>query len=260
MLPFYISSTTRPSPTLSRDAPSVIRGRIQSVTVSCIVCSVTTFVIIAAVDEHGNAVTSPLKALHKLGYFPIGFLDTSRAVALTAILFLGPLFEAGIVESGWKDWIRLRGLDAVISSWMGWRNMVAVSGGLSHTLRTIQLINVIGTNNGRNPLPLCICPPLPSLPNLEYHNHLPHAYNIRPSARSPFLRVPNHTSAYTSRRGYFAVSITVDIHNTIWRICYVRLSANRELIECYSRACILQLDGLSEILGKAERWKVCDRS
>jgi len=44
---------------------------------------------------------------------------------LTAILFVGPLFEAGLVEGGWRNWIRLRGLDAVISSWMGWRNMVA---------------------------------------------------------------------------------------------------------------------------------------
>jgi prenyl protein peptidase len=121
VLPFYISSTTRPSPQLSRDAPSVIRGRIRLVTASCIVCSLGTFVLLSSVDNG-----SPLKSLHCMGYFPIGATETLESLALTAILFLGPLFEGGIVEGRWRDWLRLRGLRASISSWMGWRNFVAV--------------------------------------------------------------------------------------------------------------------------------------
>jgi prenyl protein peptidase len=68
-----------------------------------------------------------IKALHHMGWFPIGIEEAAKSVALTAILFIGPLFEAGIVEGRWRDWIRLRGLHAVVSGWIGYRNMVAVS-------------------------------------------------------------------------------------------------------------------------------------
>lgn len=134
MVPFYVSSTTRPSPTLSRDAPSVIRGRIQAVTITCIICSITTFVVLASTDNEGPLV-APLKALHKLGYFPIGLYDSAKAVLLTAILFIGPLFEAGIAEGRWRGWIRLQGLNATIRGWIGYRNFVAVRSSIStHTL------------------------------------------------------------------------------------------------------------------------------
>ncbi|KAG0648447.1 Prenyl -specific endoprotease 2 [Hyphodiscus hymeniophilus] len=124
VLPFYVSSTTRPSPTLSRDAPSVIRGRIQAVTVSCIICSVTTFVVLASVGEDGP-IAAPIKVLHKLGYFPIGIYESAKVLLLTAILFLGPLFEAGCAEGKWRDWIQVRGLNATIRGWIGYRNFIA---------------------------------------------------------------------------------------------------------------------------------------
>ncbi|KAK2628614.1 hypothetical protein QTJ16_001717 [Diplocarpon rosae] len=120
VVPFYLSATTRPSPTLSRDAPSVIRGRIRSVTVSCIICSATTWVLLSTVDAG-----SPSKVFHYMGYFPLGILEAAKSLGLTAVLFLGPLFEAGIAEGGWRDWVRLRGLDTIINGWIGWRNMVA---------------------------------------------------------------------------------------------------------------------------------------
>ncbi|KAH7321538.1 CAAX protease self-immunity-domain-containing protein [Rhexocercosporidium sp. MPI-PUGE-AT-0058] len=118
--PFYLSSTTRPSPNLSRDAPSVIRGRIRSVTTSCIICSIFTFVLLSSV-ENG----SPIKSIHHMGWFPIGILEALKSVGLTAVLFLGPLFEGGIAEGRWRDWIRLRGLNTAISGWIGWRNFIA---------------------------------------------------------------------------------------------------------------------------------------
>ncbi len=62
-----------------------------------------------------------------MGYFPMGMEETIKAVGLTAILFAGPLFEAGIAEGRWHDWIRLRGVQDVISGWRGWRDFVAVS-------------------------------------------------------------------------------------------------------------------------------------
>ncbi|TVY67444.1 putative CAAX prenyl protease [Lachnellula suecica] len=121
VLPFYISKTTRPSPQLSRDAPSVIKGRITSVTTSCIICSVATFVILCSIVDNGT----PMQAIHNMGWFPVGVEESAKAVALTAVLFLGPLFEAGVVEGNWRNWIRMRGLDATISGWIGYRNLVA---------------------------------------------------------------------------------------------------------------------------------------
>jgi prenyl protein peptidase len=56
----------------------------------------------------------------------VGFGETVNTLMLTATLFMGPLFETGIVEGRWKDWVRLRDVD-VLSSWPGWRNLVAVS-------------------------------------------------------------------------------------------------------------------------------------
>jgi len=60
-----------------------------------------------------------------MGFFPIGFEEVGKALALVAVLFLGPLFEAGIVDGGWRDWIRLRGLNQTISGWIGYRNFIA---------------------------------------------------------------------------------------------------------------------------------------
>jgi len=120
VLPFYISSTTRPSAKLSRDAPSVIRGRIQAVIFSCFICSVFTFVLLSSV-ENGRA----LHSLHLMGYIPFGFPEAGKCLALTCILFLGPLFEAAIVEGRWRDWIRFRGIDTIFGGWIGYRNYIA---------------------------------------------------------------------------------------------------------------------------------------
>lgn len=45
---------------------------------------------------------------------------------LVCTLFAGPLFEQGVVDGGWKDWIRLRGLYESLSSWIGYRNFIVV--------------------------------------------------------------------------------------------------------------------------------------
>lgn len=61
-----------------------------------------------------------------MAIWPIGLLEAVKSLALTAVLFAGPLFEDGIVDGSWKDWVRLRGLDEVIRSWIGYRNLIAV--------------------------------------------------------------------------------------------------------------------------------------
>ncbi|PWY79230.1 CaaX prenyl proteinase Rce1 [Aspergillus heteromorphus CBS 117.55] len=120
VVPFYVNSTTRPSPTLSRDAPSVIRARIRAVTSSCIISTLAVLWLIVGQDD-----TSLPEALHSLGWWPVSLADILRSLLLTAILFSGPLFERGIAEGEWREWVRGGRVTAVLRSWMGWRNYVA---------------------------------------------------------------------------------------------------------------------------------------
>ena len=121
VLPFYLSPSTRPSPSLSRDAPSVIRARIRIVTISVILSTIATIYILSV-----NIALSATNIFHLLGWYPIALTEIARCLLLTAVLFAGPLYEKGVVESGWKDWISGEGLHETLSSWIGWRNFVAV--------------------------------------------------------------------------------------------------------------------------------------
>ncbi|CAG8208098.1 unnamed protein product [Penicillium salamii] len=120
VVPFYLSPTTRPSPSLSRDAPSVIRARIRAVTGSCIASSIV--VLWLAVQEGGSSLGA---AIRLLGWWPVGVLEIFRSLLLTAILFTGPLFERGIVEGEWRLWFRRSKLSESLGGWIGWRNYVA---------------------------------------------------------------------------------------------------------------------------------------
>lgn len=128
MAPFYLSPKTRPSPTLSRDAPHVIRARIASVTLTCAAASLTTLAVLTRVGGHGLD-----GAFHELGYWPVGLAESLRALLLTALLFLGPLFEYLVAEEGWRDWLTLEPVKRVLREITAWRNIVAV-GPASHYL------------------------------------------------------------------------------------------------------------------------------
>lgn len=120
VVPFYVFSNTRPSQFRPRDAPSMIRARIRLVTVSCTICSISTLVLLAKADNDGIS----LVPLTKMGYIPVGIAETLKSLALTSILYAGPIFEKGFVLDEWKDWVRLRGVQTVLGSWIGWRNYV----------------------------------------------------------------------------------------------------------------------------------------
>ncbi|EER40422.1 CaaX prenyl proteinase Rce1 [Histoplasma capsulatum H143] len=120
VIPFYLSSSTSPSPTLSRDSPSVIKARVRAVTTSCFLSSLGIFCFFIL-----KASCAPAEALRLLGWWPIGPLEIAKSFLLTALLFMGPLFEAGIVEGEWKDWIRGRRVAETLGGWIGWRNFVA---------------------------------------------------------------------------------------------------------------------------------------
>ncbi|KAI1803229.1 hypothetical protein F4811DRAFT_554076 [Daldinia bambusicola] len=120
VVPFYLSPTTRPSRTLSRDAPSVIRARITSVSLTCVACSTITYVILTSLDRATAA-----EALHALGYWPLGLVEAAKCLLLTAILFTGPLYERLVVDEGWRDWLSLQPLSDLFGELTTWRNIVA---------------------------------------------------------------------------------------------------------------------------------------
>ncbi|KAI0115822.1 CaaX protease [Nemania sp. FL0031] len=120
VVPFYLSPTTRPSRTLSRDAPSVIRARVASVSLTCVVCSLITLAILTS---RGQATYGD--ALHSMGYWPLGLAETGRALLLTAILFSGPLYEALLVDGGWKQCFSREPVTGLLTDWIRWRNIIA---------------------------------------------------------------------------------------------------------------------------------------
>ncbi|EXJ69740.1 prenyl protein peptidase [Cladophialophora psammophila CBS 110553] len=122
VVPFYLSSSTRPSPTLNRDAPSVIRARIRAVTLACIIASAATLYVLTR-----TAKLSLSEALHMLGCWPVRPLDLFKSLTLTFLLYIGPLFEKIFIERDLDDLLH-RGIAATsetLSSWQGYRNFVA---------------------------------------------------------------------------------------------------------------------------------------
>ena len=90
--------------------------------ISCLgVCSITIYVSTQV------AKLDPWKTLHLLGWWPIDILDLARSLALVLLLFLGPLFEAAVIEGQWREWIKGRSMVSVLSTPIGLRNYIAVS-------------------------------------------------------------------------------------------------------------------------------------
>ena len=122
VLPLYISPNSRPSPSLSRDAASVIQARIRAVTLSCILTSLITIYILTT-----QALLRPLQVLSLLGYSPLPLNSTFSPVLLTSLLFAGPLFErlVTIPSTSLSRRSLLQSIFTTLSSWTGYRNYVA---------------------------------------------------------------------------------------------------------------------------------------
>lgn len=79
VIPFYLSSATRPSPTLTRDAPSSIRARTRAVTFSTIVCFILTSYVLY---DHDVSVKDTFQLL---GLWPVSLLDTAQSMLLSTL-------------------------------------------------------------------------------------------------------------------------------------------------------------------------------
>ena len=120
----------------------MIRARIRAVSGSCIIVS---FVVLWIIIETGELSLGAAMSL--LGWWPVSLADIGRSVLLTAILFLGPLYERGVVEGEWQSWLQLHNLRESLGDWIEWRNYVAVSSD-STVLRHIILLCMLKTLQG----------------------------------------------------------------------------------------------------------------
>lgn len=89
-------------------------------TFSTIACTISTALYLYR--HHVSAY----QLLHLFGLWPISILDTVRGMLLVCILFAGPLYENGVVDGDWKDWVKFNGVYETLSSWIGYRNFIVV--------------------------------------------------------------------------------------------------------------------------------------
>ncbi len=71
-----------------------------------------------------TAKAAPQEALHMLGWWPLQPLDILRTCLLTALLFLGPLFDLILVQRAVGSRSGRQVVES-LSSWQGYRNFVA---------------------------------------------------------------------------------------------------------------------------------------
>ncbi|KAF7845949.1 hypothetical protein BT93_L5834 [Corymbia citriodora subsp. variegata] len=116
VLPFYLLQSTRPTPTLDRDSPGVIRSRIRSVSITVILSNLLTFYVLITYGHY-----SVPNASHLLGLYPVSLSTLIRPLALTALLFLGPLYLTTIVHKSISPFRALKHL----RTWQGTRNYIA---------------------------------------------------------------------------------------------------------------------------------------
>ena len=267
VLPFYLSKTTRPSPTLTRDAPTVIRARIRAVILSCLICSAFTLFLIIV-----KAEATPKEAFQLLGWWPIGLFEIGKSLLLTSILFAGPLFEKGAVDGEWRDWIRVRGLREELSSWFGYRNYVIVSH-LQLPLSTssfplpppiylpplTQHSHPPGPNNRRAPLPLPPDLPAPThltlAPVLSPHipPRAPPPTILRHRAHPPLLRVHINPSPHASNRRLPPLPLPIQLHHRFRLVRFLALLTNRQSMGRHPRPRRLQLDRFTPTMGQIGR-------
>ncbi|KAF2672290.1 prenyl protein peptidase [Microthyrium microscopicum] len=199
VIPFYLSSTTKPSRTLSKDAPSVIRGRIRAITVSCTVSTLITVYILAQYNQD-----TLLEILRILGCWPIDLADIGKTLLLCSILFAGPIFDGAIVQKRLGLWLSGTLIRETFASWIGWRNYVA--GPVSEELVWRSLIIPLHLVAKMSPTRIIFITPL-------YFGiaHVHHFYEfVLTHPELPLLPAVIRTIvqfAYTSLFGFFAAFV-----------------------------------------------------
>lgn len=122
----YLSPLTRPRPNLPRDTPAHIRLRVRAVTVATLLSVTITSVLLLSYRKPWNSITDNAGVLGIYEPGPFVLLDTLKAIALTAVLFIGPIWkgfeEVRVGGEGFKGWLEEFATD--MRSWVGWRNCI----------------------------------------------------------------------------------------------------------------------------------------
>ena len=176
--------------------------------------------------------------LSRLGWYPISVPDIFSSLLLTSILFAGPLFERGIAEGGWRTWIQGKNLYETLSSWIGWRNFVAVS------FCIISFVNLdlrcrsqlVGDSYRGGPLSIGDPPHLsPDASGLLTYN----ASSCRPSdlrsrSHPSLLRVHLDSSAYPTSPCLDTYDGSIRFYHSLWLVRELHLSPDRQYLCCDS--------------------------
>ena len=136
VLPFYLFRATRPSPVLNRDAPAVISARIRTVSLTCLISTLSTIYLIhhQSTKPTNTTVGTLSSTLHLLGYYPLLHPFTTvtttllNPLLLTFLLFLGPLFETLLLQRSYQHWFSSQSPNSLITtlrSSIGFRNYIA---------------------------------------------------------------------------------------------------------------------------------------
>ncbi|KAK6541664.1 hypothetical protein TWF694_007456 [Orbilia ellipsospora] len=213
----YLHPLTRPSPTLSRDAPSVIRLRIRAVYTSCLITSVSTLYALAVLGGMDLFMT-----MKYTGLWPINPLDMIKGLGLTMILFAGPL-----VERVWLDRDPnssfVMDVKTSLSSWIGWRNYIV--GPITEEITFRSHI-----------LALHLCVPDPTITTLVFFTplyfgiaHLHHFYEFtltHPDSSYRFAMIRSVIQfMYTTIFGWFAAWVFLR-YGSLWTAIVVHSFCN----------------------------------
>jgi prenyl protein peptidase len=122
----YVREASRPSPSKSKDHPSVIKARFAAVAVACLLSVFGNRYAIKQARQIGQ--TTGIAAWDDIlggwGEWKLDPKQTLHALGLTALLFLGPLVERLWIKGGWR-YIASEAYWAVTSVF-GWRIFIIV--------------------------------------------------------------------------------------------------------------------------------------
>jgi prenyl protein peptidase len=122
----YLREASRPSPTKSKDVPSVIIARSTAVLVAVTISVLSNRYITEQARQTGQRTGIPVwdSILGGWGEWQLDVGETLRALGLTALLFLGPLVERIWI---WEEWRGFPGgIRESLATLMGWRNYIFV--------------------------------------------------------------------------------------------------------------------------------------
>lgn len=123
----YLRKASRPSPTQNREYPSVIKARMSAVTVACLFSIFGNRYIIEQARKSGQrtGIEEWDEILDGWGEWELDIKKTIHALALTMLLFLGPLVERFWIFKEGRD--IYGGLKNGLTSLIGWRNYIFVT-------------------------------------------------------------------------------------------------------------------------------------